>query len=54
MVYQEPGRALNPSIRIGGQLTEAIKTSNSLPNESDRLRPPKPCSLRSASPIRGA
>jgi peptide/nickel transport system ATP-binding protein len=35
MVYQEPGRALNPSIRIGPQLTEAIKTSNSLPNEAE-------------------
>ena len=34
MVYQEPGRALNPSIRIGPQLTEAIKTSDSLPNEA--------------------
>jgi peptide/nickel transport system ATP-binding protein len=35
MVYQEPGRALNPSIRIGGQLTEAIKTSNSPRNEAE-------------------
>src|SRR5512146_2479092 len=34
MVYQEPGRALNPSIRIGAQLTEAIRTSNALPNGS--------------------
>jgi peptide/nickel transport system ATP-binding protein len=35
MVYQEPGRALNPSIRIGPQLTEAIRASNFLPNETE-------------------
>ncbi len=30
MVYQEPGRALNPSIRVGRQLTEAFTASTSL------------------------
>jgi peptide/nickel transport system ATP-binding protein len=35
MVYQEPGRALNPSIRVGPQLTEAIRASNFLPNEAE-------------------
>jgi peptide/nickel transport system ATP-binding protein len=34
MVYQEPGRALNPSIRVGRQLIEAVKASSFPPNAS--------------------
>ncbi len=37
MVYQEPGRALNPSIRIGRQLAEAIQTSNNFPRNEPGL-----------------
>jgi peptide/nickel transport system ATP-binding protein len=35
MVYQEPGRALNPSIRIGRQVTEAIKAGTGLPDGTE-------------------
>ena len=50
MVYQEPGRALNPSMRIGRQVAEVFEVGA----EPAPRRPwsrPRTCCARSRSPI---
>ena len=34
MVYQEPGRALNPSIRVGRQVAEVFEIAGARPGEA--------------------
>ncbi len=39
MVYQEPGRALNPSIRVGRQVAEVVRDFGDRARRSARSRP---------------
>jgi peptide/nickel transport system ATP-binding protein len=53
MVYQDPGRALNPTIRIGRQMTEAFEVAEGLKGKAARDRAAEMLArVRIASPSR--
>ncbi len=43
MVYQEPGRALNPSLRVGRQIAEVFRIAGQPPDDGHGTRPRKCC-----------
>ena len=53
MVYQEPGRALNPSIKVGRQVAEVFEIAGAAEGRGARPRARR-CSRRSRSPTRPA
>ena len=53
MVYQEPGRALNPSIRVGRQVAEVYEIAG-LDRSEQRSSGPRRCWPRCASPTPAA
>ena len=50
MVYQEPGRALNPSLRVGRQIAEVFEIAGRVLRRRPWSRP-RTCCARSRSPI---
>ena len=49
MVFQDPARSLNPTMRVGKQITEAIRTHRKV-SKSDGRDQASNCSAWSASP----
>ena len=43
MVYQEPGRALNPSMRVGRQIAEVFEIAGQSSGDGDGTRPRRCC-----------
>ncbi|HEX6119985.1 MAG TPA: ABC transporter ATP-binding protein [Dongiaceae bacterium] len=52
MVYQDPGRALNPSLKIGRQLSEAFEFANTGPQEARDRSVAMLKSVRIADPLK--
>ena len=50
MVYQEPGRALNPSLRVGRQVAEVYEIAGL--DRDEALSAPRRCCARCGSPTR--
>jgi peptide/nickel transport system ATP-binding protein len=52
MVYQDPGRALNPSLKVGRQLSEAFEFANTGPREARDRSVAMLKSVRIADPLK--